>query len=81
MVFNERSDYMFKSKWQKKYEKVMGNVKWAVNYYQNLAEGLDAKIAENGGNAHEKRFSEIYHAQESTLRDVLELMKVVKEES
>lgn len=74
-------DNMFKSKWQKKYEKIMKNIAWAMNYYQELAKGLDARIAENGGNAYDKHFSEIYHAQETTAKDILNLMKTVKEES
>lgn len=72
---------MFKSKWQKKYEKIMKNVEWAMNYYQELAKGLDARIGENGGNAYDKRFSEIYHTQETVAKDILNLMKTVKEES
>ena len=72
---------MFKSKWQKKYEKIMKNLAWAMNHYQELAKGLDARIAENGGNAYDKRFSEIYHAQETAAKDILNLMKTVKEES
>ena len=72
---------MFKSKWQKKYEKIMKNVEWAMNYYQELADGLDTRISENGGNAHDKHFSEIYHAQKVAAKDILNLMKTVKEES
>ena len=72
---------MFKSKSQKKYEKIMKNVEWAMNYYQELADGLDTRISENGGNAHDKHCSEIYHAQKVAAKDIVNLMKTVKEES